>query len=220
MLHFDRHNLSCEACFTHMKNRSGSYKDKAGNKIVKHFSDSSLGEKCYVSILQTHLRKLPPKVKEKESADFYWKLKDKTPLDKDACWFTLQACGRNILGSVVKSVREQAVIHGKTNHSLHAIGATRLFAAENLIAERTGHCSTEALHMYERTSVEQQQTFSSIIVSSVPNVTSTSAEIQGQVIERCAKCEDARKATFDNCQNCTINVNISICGGAGGSCDF
>ena len=48
-------------------------------------------------------------------------------------------------------------------------------------------------------------------------MTSTSAQIQGQVIERCAKGEDARKVTFDNCQNCTINVNISFGGGAGGS---
>ena len=78
-------------------------------------------------------------MKEKESADFYWKPKDKTPVDEDAYWYTLQACGRNFLGSVVKSVCEQAGIHRKTNHSLRATGATRLFAAnvpEKLIYQK------------------------------------------------------------------------------------
>ena len=198
------------------KNRCGSYKDKAENKIMKHFSDSSLGDKCYVSLLQTYLRRLSPKVKEKESADFYWKPKDKTPLDEDACWFTMQACGRNFLASVVKSMCEQAGIYGKANHSLGATGATQLFAAnanvpEKLIAERTGHRSTEALCMYERTSVKQQQLVSSIIASSVPkefSVTSNSPEAQGQVTE--SNAGDSRKVTFDNCQNCTINVNFTI----------
>ena len=125
----------------------------------------------------------------------------------------MQACGRNFLASVVKSVCEQAGIHGKTNHSLRATGATRLFAAnvpEKLIAKRTGHCSTEALRMYERTSVEQQQV-SSIIASSVPkefSVTSNSPEAQGQVTE--SNGGDSRKVTFDNCQNCTINVSFTI----------
>jgi hypothetical protein len=30
------------------KNRSGSYKDKYGNKIVRQFADSSLRERCCV----------------------------------------------------------------------------------------------------------------------------------------------------------------------------
>ena len=37
------------------KNRSGSYKDKSGNKIVRHFADSSLGDRCYVSLVKTYL---------------------------------------------------------------------------------------------------------------------------------------------------------------------
>ena len=83
-----------ELLSTGQKNRSGSYKDKAGNNIIKHFSDSSLGEKCYV---QSYIRKLPPKVEICIESP-------RTPLDENACWFTLQACGRNLLGSVVKSV--------------------------------------------------------------------------------------------------------------------
>ena len=64
---------------------------------------------------------------------------------------------------------EQVGIHGKTNHSLRATGATRLLAAnvpEKLIAECTGHRSTAGLRVYERTSIQQKQSVSDIIASS------------------------------------------------------
>jgi len=103
----------------------------------------------------------------------------------------MQPCGRNFLGGVVKSVCEEVGVYGKTNHSLRATGTTRLFAAnvpEKLIAERTGHRSTDALRMYERTSVKQQETVSSIIASSSPKeftMSSTaSGSCQSQAIER------------------------------------
>ena len=47
-----------------------------------------------------------------------------------------------------------------TNHSLRATAATRMFAAgvpEKVDAEFTGHKSLNALHQYERTSVDQVQ---------------------------------------------------------------
>ena len=92
------------------KNRSGSYKDKSGNKIVKHFAESSLGEKCYVSLVKTYLSKLPDKAKESESADFYWKPKDLVPLSDSAFCFTMQTCGLNFLTVVVKTACEKAGI--------------------------------------------------------------------------------------------------------------
>ena len=52
---------------------------------------------------------------------------------------------RNYLGNLVKTVCAQAGIHGKTNHSLRATGATRLFAAnvpEKLIAEPSQYNSS------------------------------------------------------------------------------
>lgn len=64
------------------------------------------------------------------------------PLEEDASWFTVQTCGRNFLGGVVKTLCEKANVYGKSNHSLCATGASRLFAAnvpEKFIAERTGH---------------------------------------------------------------------------------
>ncbi len=93
---------------------------------------------------------------------FYWKAKDTLFQDKlfqdrvDAPWFTLAPIGRNQLSGMVKKMFDQVGILGKTNHSLRATGATRLFEAnvpEKLIQERTGHRTTTALRKYERTSM-------------------------------------------------------------------
>ncbi len=57
-------------------------------------------------------------------------------------------------------------IVGKTNHSLRATGATRLFESnvpEKLIQERTGHRTTDALRKYERTSMAQEKAVSKIL---------------------------------------------------------
>ena len=59
------------------KNRSGSYKEKPEqNKVVKQYSNSELGEKCYVSLLNLCLRKIPPKVFNDPESTFYWKPKE------------------------------------------------------------------------------------------------------------------------------------------------
>ena len=54
--------------------------------------------------------------------------------------------------------RDAGIAGNYTNHSLHAYGATTSFQAgcsENLILQRTGHRSLEALRQYERTSQSQ-----------------------------------------------------------------
>ena len=54
------------------KNRSGSYKDKGENKIVKHYAQVN-DERCYVRHLQFYLSKLPAQIREDSSSGFYWK---------------------------------------------------------------------------------------------------------------------------------------------------
>ena len=54
----------------------------------------------------------------------------------------------------------------RTNHSLRATSATRLYAAgtdEQLIMERTGHRSIKGVRSYKRTSEEQEQGISDIL---------------------------------------------------------
>ena len=105
------------------KNRSGSYKDKTPNKIVKHYADPALKER-YVFLLRLYFSKLPPKAFEKDM--FY--LKPKSSVSGDG--FDLVSVGRNTLAKFVKIMCSQVGISGhKTNHSLRETGTTRMFEA-------------------------------------------------------------------------------------------
>lgn len=56
------------------KNPSGSYKDRAeNNKIIKHYADPTLQEKCYVHVLKLYFSQLPPTLLEGPSSAFYYR---------------------------------------------------------------------------------------------------------------------------------------------------
>ena len=103
-----------------LKNRSGSYKDKRGNKVITYFGDKSLGERCYIFLLRTYLGRLPKCAFENDK--FYWQAKQKTPLDDGSPWFAASPCGRNNLGGMMKQICGDANISLKTNHTLRATG--------------------------------------------------------------------------------------------------
>ena len=193
------------------KNRSGSYKDRAdNNKIIKHYADASLGEKCYVYLLKLYFSKLSPTLFGDSSSVFYYRAKEISKYSSNECWFSLQPVGRNTLATMLRSMCNEIGICGKPNHSLRATGATRLFEAnvpEKLIQERTGHRSIGALRQYERTSTQQQQAVPSLIASpsgstSVQQVTPQlgsplSAQLLPSFMKDC------------NLSNFTINVNVN-----------
>lgn len=59
---------------------------------------------------------------------FYWRPRDCTPVDVVAPWFEERVMQKETLGSMVKTMCAKAGITGnKTNHSLKATGATRMF---------------------------------------------------------------------------------------------
>ena len=71
----------------------------------------------------------------------------------------------------------------KTNHSLRATGATELFSAgvpEKIIQQRTGHRSTKALRVYERTTLEQHQAVSNILSYSKQSFNNEIQVVQSQ----------------------------------------
>ncbi len=111
------------------KNRSGSYKDRSEAKQVKHFADLVSSEWCVVALLKKYLRKLPSEVLQNTAEKLYFHPKDKTP-DSDEPWFIRQHLGRNTLGKMVNGMCDEGQLPRKTNHSLRAIGATRMFAAQ------------------------------------------------------------------------------------------
>ena len=62
------------------KYRSGSDKPD-DNKVIKHYADSTHGEKCSHRVLKLYFSKLPPNVLKDPDAVFYWKPKEKVPFD-------------------------------------------------------------------------------------------------------------------------------------------
>lgn len=92
--------------------------------------------------------------------------KPNKPLDDKEPWFIQMPVGRNMLQSMVKEICTSAGIECKTNHSLRATSAARLFDAnvpEKLIQERTGHRTLTSLRLYERTSMEQNLAVSKLL---------------------------------------------------------
>ena len=194
------------------KNRSGSYKEKAdSNKIVKHYANPDIGNKCYISILKLYLSKLPPQLFEDSLSVFYYR---KLDIPSDTTWFSSQPIGRNILASMIQTMFQKIGISGKSNHSLRATGATRLFEAnvpEKLIQERTGHRSLGALRQYEHTSAARQQQYvSSIIASPLPMQQSIPTAIPQQCVQGTDVNREIVPALLKDCNlsNFTLNVNI------------
>ena len=137
------------------KNRSGSYKDRALNKVVKHYAQPELGERDYLLLLNLYFSKLPAEVLNDGAHLFYLSPKDRILYKSELPWFKEMPAGWNYLGSLVKDVCKEAGIEGdKTNHSLRAAGTTRMWEGnvpEKLIQQRTGHRILEALRTYECT---------------------------------------------------------------------
>ena len=67
-------------------------------------------------------------------------------------------------GNLARMCKAVGIGGFKTNHSLHATAATQLYQAEQLIMETTGHQSLDGVCNCKRTSVEQQQVVSDILL--------------------------------------------------------
>ncbi|CAC5393030.1 unnamed protein product [Mytilus coruscus] len=81
-------------------------------------------------------------------------------------WYADQPIGRHSLANIVASICQEAGIGGyRTNHSLRASAATRMYDAgvdEQLICEVTGHRSN-AVRNYKRTNEKQKRKINSVI---------------------------------------------------------
>lgn len=129
-------------------------------KDVRHFENRECPDRCHVRIFEMFLTKRPP------SAERFY-LQSAAKWKDSICWYTNRPVGKNQLSSVVKTMCAEVGIQGnKTNHSLKATCATRLFQAnvdEQLIMQRTGHRSTAGVRAYKRTSNVQIENCSSIL---------------------------------------------------------
>ena len=177
--------------------------------------------RCYVNVLKTYFGKLPEAAFQQDV--FYWRPKSKVE-DKDyhLPWFEERViAGKLVLGNMVKNMVKESGLGctNKTNHSLRATGATRMFEAnvpEKLVKERTGRHSSKSLEVYQKTSAAQEKA-----VTRVLNSTKKYAEVlQSQDKISGVKKEDKRNErfplqsvennfpTFSELYNCTFNFNF------------
>ena len=109
-------------------------------------------------LLDFYISKLPKGAKEKDA--FYFTPLPKTPEDPEKPWYSVVPIGWNKLDRMVKDIFAEVGVSGKTNHSLRATGATRMYnhgIPEKTIQVRTGHKSIDSLRVYERPGLEQHR---------------------------------------------------------------
>ena len=146
------------------KNRTGGLKGrKLKPKVVQHHDNPQNPERCFVRLFKRYQSLLP---QERPKNTFYFQPL-KTPTAD--CWFSSKPTGHNALEGTVAQLCQKAGIPGfRTNHSLRATTATRLYQAgveEQLIMERTGHRSIEGVRSYKRTSDGQREATSDVLNS-------------------------------------------------------
>ena len=136
------------------KNFCGGLADlRRENKVVRQFACPTAGDHFHVRLLDFYVSKLPKGAEKKDA--FYFT--PKTPEDPEKPWYSAVPIGWNKL---VKDIFAEANISGKTNHSLRATGATRMYnngIPEKTIQVRTGHKSINGLRVYECPGLEQQR---------------------------------------------------------------
>ena len=94
----------------------------------------------------------------------------------------------------------------KTNHSLPATSATRLYhqgVDEQLIMERTGHRSIESVRSYKRTDKQQEKRIPNLLQQASTSNISSSTNIHVAIID------NQPQLPIQNCTEFIININYS-----------
>ena len=122
--------------------------------------------------------------------------------------FSRQVVGRHTLQTYVKLIAKKGGLQGNfTSHSLKASLATQLYSErvdEQLIQERTGHRSVEALRKYKRTSAELQVGVSELLQGGA-EAPATKRPSHGGKENLQSVLENAQPGAFNNC---TFNFNF------------
>ena len=152
---------------------------------------------------------------------FFWPL-ESIPASSSCAWYSgNQPVGKNTLELKLSRIYTLAGIEGQvTNHySLRATSATQMYkngVPEKIIQERTGHCSLESLHIYERTNCHQQEAVSNILsVPQAQNYTEQTyaASYPTSVCFHSNTTDSVQRLpiSFGNLCGCTINIHPIAC---------
>ena len=176
------------------KNHPGGLKyRKLKPKAVVHYANEQNPDRCFIRLFKLY-KSLCPKDNLKWMPSIY-------------CRSTIQQInagtliGHYTLDITVARMCSLGGIGGyRTNHSLSATAATRLYQAsvdEQLVMEKTGHRSVEGVRNYKHTSDHQLQHLSDILTGSHGAVTPTSTDLSIQPV------------TQDNTGNISIHNSSS-----------
>ncbi|CAC5374760.1 unnamed protein product [Mytilus coruscus] len=140
------------------------YMDTLGynhKKSVVAYQNTENQARCVVNLFELYASHCPP-FPRKADALYLRPLK----IPNGNIWYADQPIGRHSLANIVASICQEAGIGGyRTNHSLRASAATRMYDAgvdEQLICEVTGHRSN-AVRNYKRTNEKQKRKINSVI---------------------------------------------------------
>ena len=191
------------------KNRPGGLRGRhIARKVVKHHANLSNPDRCFVRLFCLYQSHCPSNPK---CNSFYLKPL-KTPTRK--LWYSREPLGHNTLSQSIESMCKAAGITGfRSNHSLRATSATRLYAAgtdEQLIMERTGHRSVEGVRSYKRTSTEQEGV--SVILNCTYNAIHPGTSAMDSSQHNTVNCNVQYSSTmptfsFNSCNSVVINFN-------------
>ena len=189
-------------------------------KVVIHHANQDHPECCFVRLFKCYLDLMPAN----HPPDAFYFQPSRHPTS--TCWFSCTPLGHHSLGRTISRICKEAGIGGyKTNHSLRATIATRLYLSgvdEQLVMERTGHRSVEGVCSYKRTSDTQCQALSDILNCSKKSRTHSSNEICSvPTLPAVASSTSSIQITIDvsntihetfyfhSCHSVTINMQTS-----------
>ena len=192
---------------------------KVDNKTVRQYENTDDSEHCVVNIFETYFSFLPRRDKQ-----FYFR-----PLPDDASGiprFANQPIGRNRLAQLIPEMCKAAGIQGrKTGHSGKVTCAMALYQqdfSDQLIKERTGHRSLEALHKYKRTGSDQQCQVSMALLPQFPKREPEKENIEPETeddddfkpLKKRPKMDpmDIKAGMFpsSSVSHCTFNINFTV----------
>ena len=180
-------------------NQGGLKSRKFPPKTVTYWPRSDKPERCLISLFKKYNSLCP---EDRPDDAFYLK---PLPVPRANQWYSKAPIGHNILSNIVARLCQRAGIGGhRTNHSLRATAATRLYQSgvdEQLIMEQTGHRSVQGVRSYKRTSTEQQKSVSDVLSgNTVSTCCLSSIKIN--------PLQSLKGFTFNNCSNIQINVQL------------
>ena len=193
-------------------NQGGLNHRKVLNKRVKIFANLCNPARCIVRLFKMFMSLRPANAPS--NALYLQPLA--TPLE--SCWYQARPMGHNALAMTVKTLCQSTGASGYyTNHSLRRTCASRLYnkgADEQEIMSVTGHRSSNAVRLYKKPSLEQEEKLSNMLKSG-GSATSDSKVNDDAIVDKTKQPQPGLPVSlpqlpgFTGLSQCTINFSFN-----------